>query len=108
MGGHLPFTFTVFLSSFPARAISGSTYIFKVVNHISDSKPIWGEKKAKLAVYKESSLVEDMNYHSWNFWQTPTKVLFIPSFSKDMLKQKYAQWMASYIKAIKYAFLKDA
>ena len=79
------------------------------MNHISDSKPIWGEKKkVKLAVYKESSLVGNVNYYSWNFWQTPTKVLFIPSFSKAMLKQKYAQWMVSYVKPIKYSFLKDA
>lgn len=82
---------------------------------MSGSKPIWGKEKkkkrkakAKLTVYKESNLVVNMYYYSWNFWQTPTKDLFIHSFSKNMLKQKYAQWMVSYIKAIKYSFLRDA
>lgn len=108
-GGHLLFTCTMFLSSFPATAVSGSTCFLKLwITSVTQSQ--FGEekkKKAELSVYKESRLVGNLNY-SWNFWQTPTKVLFTPSFSKNMLKQKYAQWIVSYIKAIKHCFMKDA
>lgn len=80
--GYLPFTCSVLLSSFPA--ISGSTCFFKVMNHISDSKPIWGGKKAKLPVYKESNLVANRNYYSWTFGKYPLK-------HYSFIQQKYVE-----------------
>lgn len=46
-------------------------------------------KKAKMAVYKDSNVVANMNYYSWNFWQTLKHSFITDSakicWSKNML-----------------------